>query len=208
MADELARGEHGGHQLRPVDQGVEPALEQPDHMGTGIALHADGFGVDAVELALGNIAVIAPQFLLGAQLHAVVGKLAFAALAVLAGTILAAVDGALGAAPHVLPHTAVDLVLRLVALGHRVLMCCVVEDRALLCPGLARNRQVLAEAAPKTAGSRNAAQARPVWRRVSRGKAGSCQTASILSPGRCRFRLNRVGVCVWSEDTESGAGCR
>src|SRR5438876_12326087 len=103
-------------------------------MGTGIALHADGFGVDAVELALGNIAVIAPQLLLGAKLHAVVGKLAFAALAVLAGTILAAVDGALGAAPNVLPHMAVDIVLRLVALGSRVLMRCVVEYCAFLYP--------------------------------------------------------------------------
>jgi hypothetical protein len=103
-------------------------------MGAGIALHADGFVVDAVELPLGNIAVIAPQFLLGAQLHAVVGELAFAALAVLAGTIFAAVDGVLRAAPHILPHTAVDLVFRLVAVGHRVLVCCVLEDRALLCP--------------------------------------------------------------------------
>src|SRR5262249_50246197 len=107
VADELARGAHGGHQLGPVDHGVEPALEQPDHMGAGIALHADGFVIDAVELPLGNIAVIAPQLLLGAQLHAIIGELAFAALAVLAGAIFAAVDGALGAAPHILPHTAV-----------------------------------------------------------------------------------------------------
>src|SRR5260370_63817 len=107
MADELTRREYRRHQLRPVDQGVEPALEQPDHVGTGIALHADGFVVDAVELALCNIAVIAPQFLLGAQLHAVVGKLAFAAWAVLAGTILAAVHGALGPAPPVLPPSPV-----------------------------------------------------------------------------------------------------
>src|SRR6516164_4130412 len=39
----------------------------------------------------------------------------------LAGAVLPAVDGALGAAPHVLAHAAIDLVLRLVALGHRVL---------------------------------------------------------------------------------------
>src|SRR5262249_15895689 len=137
MADELPRGEHRRHQLCPIDHGIEPTLEQPDHMGAGIALHADGFVVDAVELALADIAVIAPPFLLGAQLHAVVGELAFAALAVLAGTIFAAVDGTLWAAPHILPHTAVDLVFRLVALGHRVLMGCWLEDRALLCPGFA-----------------------------------------------------------------------
>src|SRR5215831_18772703 len=180
MADELTRREDRRHQLRAVDQGVEPALEQPDHVRTGIALHADGFVVDAVELAFGNIAVVAPQFLLGAQLHAVVGKLAFAALAVLAGTILAAVDGALGAAPHVLPHTAVDLVLRLVALGHRVLMCCVVEDRALLCPGFAGTDRSWPKRRPRPRGRETPRRPQRLARRgVSRGKAGSSQTASI-----------------------------
>src|SRR5262245_38174916 len=96
VADELPSGEHGGHQLGPIDHGIEPRLEQPDNMGAEIAFHAYGFVIDAVELPLGNIAVIAPQLLLGAQLHAVVGKLAFAALAVLPGAIFAAVDGALG----------------------------------------------------------------------------------------------------------------
>src|SRR5262249_18718176 len=105
MADELPRGEHRRHQLGPIDHGIEPALQQPDHMGAGIALHANGFVVDAVELALGDIAVIAPQFLLGAQLHAVVGELAFAALAVLAGTIFAAVCRAfLGGPTHSAPY--------------------------------------------------------------------------------------------------------
>src|SRR5262249_57802471 len=106
VADELPRGEHRRHQLRPIDHGIEPALEQPDHMGAGIALHADGFVVDAVELALGDIAVIAPQFLLGPQLHAVIGELAFAALAVLAGTIFVAVVGDLSAGPPNLSLTA------------------------------------------------------------------------------------------------------
>src|SRR5262249_58310047 len=105
MADELPRGEHRRHQLGPIDHGIEPALQQPDHMGAGIALHANGFVVDAVELALGDIAVIAPQFLLGAQLHAVVGELAFAALAVLAGPVFAAGVRAVWAAPHILPPT-------------------------------------------------------------------------------------------------------
>src|SRR5215475_9753829 len=125
VADELARGEYGGNEFRPVDDGIEPALEQPDHVRAGIAPHANGFGVDAAELPFGNVAVIAAQLLLGAQLHAVVGELAFAALAVLAGAVFAAVDGALRAAPHILAHAAVDLVLSLVALGHRVLMFCV-----------------------------------------------------------------------------------
>src|SRR5260221_9036720 len=115
VADELARGEHGGNELRPVDDGIEPALEQSDHVRAGIASHANGFGVNAAELPLGNIAVIAAQLLLGAQLHAVVGYLAFAALPVLAGTIFAAVDWALGAAPHIFAHSAVDLVFLPVA---------------------------------------------------------------------------------------------
>src|SRR3984893_13246972 len=121
VVDELAGGEHGRHQLGPIHDGVEPSFQEPDQMGAGIALHPDRFLIDAAELALGDIAVIAAQLLLGAQLHAVIGELALAALAVLAGAVFAAVDGALGAAPHILAHAAIDLVLRLVALGHRVL---------------------------------------------------------------------------------------
>src|SRR3546814_13958785 len=51
------------------------------------------------------------------DLGAVVGRLA-AALAVLAGAVLALVDRALGAAPEIDPEAAVDLVLRRKALGH------------------------------------------------------------------------------------------
>src|SRR5262249_43123629 len=134
VADELARGEYGGNEFRPVDDGIEPAFEQPDHVRAGIAPHANGFGVDATELPLGNVAVVAAQLLLGAQLYAVVRELAFAGLA---GTIFAAVHGALRAAPDILAHAAVDLVFRLVALGHRVLCLWFLEDRALLCPGVA-----------------------------------------------------------------------
>ncbi len=151
VADELARREHGGHELCPVDEGIEPALEQRDHVRAGIAAHADRFGVDAAELPLGNVAVVAAQLLLGAQLDAVVGELALAALAMLAGAIFAAVDGALRAAPDVLPHTAVDLVLRLVALGHRVL-CLGWSRIAPSSVPACRNRQTLAEATDKTAG--------------------------------------------------------
>src|ERR1700730_4056817 len=93
-------------------------------MGAGVALHADRFLIDAVELALGNVAVIAAKLLLGTQLHAVVGELALASLTVLAGPVFAFVDGTLGAAPYILAHAAVDLVFRLVALCHRVLISC------------------------------------------------------------------------------------
>ncbi len=70
------------------------------------------------ELLLGNVGVVALELLLGAQLHAEVGELALAALAMLAGPIFAAIDGALGAAPDILAHTAIKLVLGLNSLCH------------------------------------------------------------------------------------------
>src|SRR3954454_10149613 len=124
VIDELAGGKHGGDEFCTIYHGVEPALQQADQVLAGVALHAAGLDIDAVELALADVGVITLQLLLGAQLHAEVGELALAALAVLAGAVLAAVDGALRAAPDVLAHTAIDLVLRLTALGHRVLFQC------------------------------------------------------------------------------------
>src|SRR5262249_32298953 len=118
VVDELARGEDGRHHLGAVDDRVEPALQERDQVRAGVALHADRFLVDAAELAFGDVGVVALELLLGAQLHAVVGELALAALAVLAGAVFAAVHRALRAAPDVLAHAAIDLVLRLVALGH------------------------------------------------------------------------------------------
>src|SRR3981189_1637803 len=123
VIDELARGEHGGDELGAIDHGVETALEQADQVFTGIALHPAGFDINAVELALGNVGVVALQLLLGAQLHAEVGKLALAALAMLARAVFAAVPRGLRAAPDILAHTAIDLVFRLTALSHRVLDC-------------------------------------------------------------------------------------
>ena len=49
-----------------------------------------GFGIDAAELLLGDVAVVALELLLGAQLQAEVGQLALAALAVLAGAVFTA----------------------------------------------------------------------------------------------------------------------
>src|SRR5262249_35063379 len=114
VIDELARGEHGRHELGAIDDRVETALGQTDQIGAAVALDPDRLLIDAAELLLGNIGVIAFQLLLGAQLHAIVGELALAALAVLARAVFAFVDGALRAAPHVLAHAAIDLVLRLV----------------------------------------------------------------------------------------------
>jgi len=70
-----------------------------------------GFGVVLLELLFGDVAIIALQLLLGAQLNAIVGHLALAALAVLAGAIFTLVDRALRAAPDVLAHAAVEFVL-------------------------------------------------------------------------------------------------
>src|SRR6185437_2090625 len=109
MAHELARREHRRHELGAVDDGVEPALEQADQPLAGIALGAGGFGVKAVERLLGGRAVITLELLLRLELQAVVGGLALAALAMLAGAIGAVVQRALRAAPEVFPQTAVDL---------------------------------------------------------------------------------------------------
>ena len=118
VADELARGEHRRHELGAIDHGVEAALQQADHVLGRRALRRRGFLVDAAELTLADVAVIALELLLGAQLLAVVRQLAAAPLAVLAGAVLALVDRALGAAPDVLADAAVDLVLGANALGH------------------------------------------------------------------------------------------
>jgi hypothetical protein len=56
VIDELARGEHGGHEFGAIDHGVETALEQADQVFTGIALHPAGFDIDAVELAFEMLA--------------------------------------------------------------------------------------------------------------------------------------------------------
>src|SRR5580700_1447424 len=121
VVDELACREHGGDELGAVHHGVEAALQQADQLFAGVALQAARLDIDAVELALRDVGVIALQLLLGAELHAEIGELALAALAVLAGTVFPAVHRALRATPDILAHTAIDLVLRLTALSHRVL---------------------------------------------------------------------------------------
>ncbi len=118
VAHELAGREGGRHELGAVDDGVEAALEKADQVLGGRALHAAGFLVHAAELTLGNVAVVALELLLGAELLAVVGELALAALAVLAGTGFTLVERALGPAPDVLAEAAIDLVLGADALGH------------------------------------------------------------------------------------------
>src|SRR5262249_44278870 len=88
------------------------------HVRTAVALEPPRFLIDAAELTFGNVAIVAAQFLLGLELHAVVGELTLAALAVLARPVFTPVHRALWPTPDVLAHPAVDLVFGLHALGH------------------------------------------------------------------------------------------
>ena len=62
----------------------------------GVALHPAACLEGLLELLLGDVAVIALELLLGAQLDAEVRDLRLAALAVLAGAIFALLTGLLG----------------------------------------------------------------------------------------------------------------
>ena len=72
-----------------------------------------------MELALRNIAVVALDLLLGFELGAEIGRLALAALAMLARPIFTLVEGTARTAPDVLAHPAIDLIFRFRALRHR-----------------------------------------------------------------------------------------
>ena len=99
-----------------------------------VALEATRFDVIFVELALGNVAVIALDLLLGLELGAEVGRLALAPLAMLARPVFTLVVGALGSAPDILAHPAIDLVFCFRALRHRnSSFSRFNEERALLC---------------------------------------------------------------------------
>src|SRR5262249_54276392 len=119
VGDELARRERCGHELRAIDDGVEPALEQAHHVLAGVALAARGFLVVAPELPLGDVAVIALQLLFRLKLRAVIRELLRAPLTVLARTVGAFVDGAFRATPNALTHATVELVFGIRALAHR-----------------------------------------------------------------------------------------
>src|SRR5579871_973397 len=119
VVDELASCKDCGNELRPVDHGVEPALQEADQVCGRVALQANCFDIVLVELALGDVAVIALDLLLCLELSAKVGGLALAALAVLARTVFPLVERAPRTPPDVLAHAAVDLILRFSALRHR-----------------------------------------------------------------------------------------
>ena len=118
VIDELARGEDRRHELGTVHHRIEALLEQPDQQLAGVAAAALRHGIDTAELLFGQVAVMALQLLLGAQLQAEIRHLALAPLAVLTGGVVAAVHRGFGPAPNILAHAAVDLVLGGGALGH------------------------------------------------------------------------------------------
>jgi hypothetical protein len=118
VVDELAGGEHRHGELGAIDHGVEATFEQPDQVGAGVAAAARRLFVQAAELALADVAVIALEALLRPELQAVIGGLAAASLAVLAGSVIALGDRALRPAPQVHAEPAVDLVLRFQSLRH------------------------------------------------------------------------------------------
>src|SRR5690606_14229729 len=111
VVDELARGKDRRNELGPIDDGIQAALQQFDEVLARIPAAPGGLLVVLAELLLTDVAVVALELLLCAELQAIVGRLAAAALAMLAGAILAAVDRSLGATPEVFAKTARNLVL-------------------------------------------------------------------------------------------------
>src|SRR6185503_10145878 len=92
-----------------------------DHILAGVAGTARGVLVIFAELALGDVAVITLELLFGLKLGAIVAELLGAALAVLARTVRAFVDRALGTAPEIFADAAVELVFGIGALAHQSL---------------------------------------------------------------------------------------
>src|SRR6185437_10975879 len=127
VIDELPRGEGRRHELHAVDDGIEPTLQQLDEIGAGVAASPRSLFIEAAELALADIGVIALELLLRHELRAEIGRL-LAPLPMLAGTVVAAVQRALGTAPEIDPEASIDLVLRPFSLAHRRLIrfvdCC------------------------------------------------------------------------------------
>ena len=123
MIDQLTRGEWCGHQLHAIDHRIEAALEQLDQIVACIAAPPVRFFIKSAELALADIGVIALELLLGGELRSEVGRL-LAALAVLAGTVFAAIERALRPAPQIDAEAPINLVLRPVSFAHLVIPSC------------------------------------------------------------------------------------
>src|SRR5204863_8833545 len=117
VIDDLPGGEWGRREFHAVDTGVEPALQELDQIVAGIPAPPHRLLVQLAELAFADIGVVALQLLLRHQLGAVIRRL-LAPLAVLAGSIFAAIERALRPPPQIDTEPAVDLVLRFLALAH------------------------------------------------------------------------------------------
>src|SRR5205823_14274427 len=104
-------------QFHAIDAGIETPLQQPDQIFAGIAAPPHRLFIEAAELPLADIRVVALQLLLGGELGPVIRRL-LAPLAVLARAVFAAVERAFRPAPEIDAETAVDLVLRFLALAH------------------------------------------------------------------------------------------
>ena len=106
-AKQKLRGYYGNISEKQFRGIYEEAIRMKGDSGANLIGLLEGL----LELLLGDVAVIALQLLLGAKLDTEVRYLALATLAVLAGTIFAAIDRALGTSKDVLAHAAVELIL-------------------------------------------------------------------------------------------------
>ena len=115
---ELTGGENGWNKLHAVYDSIQTTLQQTDQGFRCITLHTNGFVIGTTELFFGDVAVIAFQLLLGAQLNAVITWTALAGLTMLTGAIITDVYRAFGATPKVDTEGSVNLVFSFNTFAH------------------------------------------------------------------------------------------
>ena len=118
VIDKLPRREGGHGQLHAIDNGIQAPFQQFHQVFGSVALPAHRFLIILPELLFADIRVIALQLLLRHQLHAEIGRLLLAALAMLTGAIFALRDRRFRPAPKVHAKAAIDLVFAFSALRH------------------------------------------------------------------------------------------
>ena len=121
VVHELTRSKDRRHELGAVDDGVQATLQQTNQVLTSVAFNPLSLSKDAAELLFGQVTIMTLQLLLGAQLQTKVAELALAALAMLAGAIVTAVDRGFRTTPNVFAHPAVEFVLGRGAFCHRLI---------------------------------------------------------------------------------------
>ena len=92
VVHKLARSEDSGHEFGTVNHSIQATLQKADQLLACVAAQTLSFRIDAAELLFGQIAIIAFQLLLSAQLCAEVRQFAFATLTVLAGAIFTTIN--------------------------------------------------------------------------------------------------------------------